>query len=267
MDVELDLINFAFIYVLLLIIIAVMRRSRIDQTKTLVVACLRMTVQLVLAGLLLTFVFDNPSPWFTSVYVLVMVLFASYLVISKNRWLNRKFKTYVILAIGSSGISVLLYFILIVMNADVFNPQYAIPLAGMIVGNSMTGMTLGLRSFGSELTNNSDQMEALLNIGAEPRKIMNPFVNKAVEFAMMPTITSMLGMGIISLPGMMTGQILAGTEPTAAVLYQIAILIAISVAVCMTVFIALNLGYKTLYNERNQMTFSLSDIADGQKKK
>jgi putative ABC transport system permease protein len=266
MDVELNIINFALIYVLLIIIIAVMKRSGIDQTKTLIVACLRMTVQLILAGLLLTFVFDNPSPWITCLYIAVMILFASYLVISKNRWLNRRFRTYVILAIGSSGLSVLLYFILIVMNADVFNPQYAIPLAGMIVGNSMTGMALGLKAFSTELASNGDRIEALLNVGAEPKKIMNPFVNKAVEFAMMPTINSMLGMGIISLPGMMTGQILAGTSPTVAVLYQIAILIAISVAVCMTVFIALNLGYKTLYNERNQMTFDLSDIAGDRNK-
>ncbi|MCL2712212.1 MAG: iron export ABC transporter permease subunit FetB [Methanomassiliicoccaceae archaeon] len=251
---ELGLINFALIYLLLFIILAVMKRSKIDQSKTLIVACFRMTVQLVLAGLILTFVFDNPSPWITSLYVIVMILFASFIVINKNRWLNRKFKVYVIFAIGSSGICVLLYFILIVMNADVFDPQYAIPLAGMIIGNSMTGMALGLKAFNSELSSNADRIEALLNVGAEPKKIMNPFVNKAVEFAMMPTITSMLSMGIISLPGMMTGQILSGTAPAVAVLYQIAILIAISVAVCMTVFIALNLGYRTLYNERHQIT-------------
>ena len=258
--IELSIINFALIYLLLLIIIAVMKRSRIDQTKTLMVACLRMTVQLVLAGLILTFVFDNPSPWITSLYILIMIIFASYLVISKNPWLNRKFKIYVILAIGLSGVSVLLYFVLVVMNADVFNPRYMIPIAGMIIGNSMTGMTLGLKAFSTEITSNRDRIDALLNIGSEPKRIMNPFVNKAVEFAMMPTINSMLGMGIISLPGMMTGQILSGTAPTVAVMYQIAILIAIAVAVCMTVFIALNLGYKTLYNERDQMTVRFSDV-------
>jgi len=263
---HLNLFNFALIYVLLIIIMAIMKRSRIDQTKTLIVACMRMTVQLVIAGLLLTVVFDNPSPWITCIYIAVMILFASHIVISRNRWLNKKFRTYVVLAIGSSGISVLLYFILIVMNADVFDPRYAIPLAGMIVGNSMTGMALGLKAFSSELSSNRDRIDALLNIGAEPKRIMNPFVNKAVEFAMMPTINSMLGMGIISLPGMMTGQILSGTEPAVAVLYQIAMLIAISVAVCMTVFIALNLGCKTLYNERDQITFAF-DNAGGHGKK
>ncbi|MCL1984386.1 MAG: ABC transporter permease [Methanomassiliicoccaceae archaeon] len=257
--IQLGLFNFALIYILLIVIVAVMRRSRIDQTRTLIVACFRMTVQLVLAGLILTVVFENPEWWITLIYLIVMILFASYLVISKNRWLNRRFRAYVILAIGSSGLCVLTYFVLFVMNADIFNPQYAIPLAGMIIGNSMTGMTLGLRSFSTELTSNTERIDALLNIGAEPRDILNPFVNKAVEFALMPTINSMLGMGIISLPGMMTGQILSGTAPTVAVLYQIAILIAISVAVCMTVFIALNLGYKTLYNERDQMTFSFND--------
>ena len=254
--IELEIFNFILIYLLLFVILAVMKRSKIDQTKTLIVACLRMTVQLVLAGFILTAVFDNPGPWITCIYLIVMILFASYLVISKNKWMNRRFRAYVIMAIGSSGISVLLYFILIVMNADIFNPQYAIPLAGMIVGNSMTGMTLGLRSFSTELESKKDMTDALLNIGAEPKDILRPFVNKAVEFAMMPTINSMLGMGIISLPGMMTGQILAGTAPAAAVLYQIAILIAVSVAVCLTVFIALNLGQRTICNSRGQIEFT-----------
>ncbi|MCL2786438.1 MAG: ABC transporter permease [Methanomassiliicoccaceae archaeon] len=258
--IELSIINFALIYLLLLIIVAVMKRSRIDQTKTLMVACLRMTVQLVLAGFILTFVFDNPSPWITAVYILIMILFASYLVMNNNRWLNRRFKIYVISAIGLSGVFVLLFFVLVVMNTDLLNPRYMIPLAGMIIGNSMTGMMLGLKAFSTELTSNRDRIDALLNIGSPPKRIMNPFVNKATEFAMMPTINSMLGMGIISLPGMMTGQIISGTAPMVAVLYQIAILIAIAVAVCMTVFIALNMGYKTLYNDRDQMTVSFSDI-------
>ena len=82
-----------------------------------------------------------------------------------------------------------------------------------------------------------------------------PFANNALETALLPTLNRMLGMGIISLPGMMTGQILSGTSPTTAILYQIAIMVAITVAVCLTVFLALNFGYKTLYNKRNQMMF------------
>jgi len=81
---------------------------------------------------------------------------------------------------------------------------------------------------------------------------LRPMVNRALEAALLPTLNSMLGMGIIFLPGMMTGQILSGTLPLTAILYQIAIMIAICTSVCLTVFFTLNLGYKTLYNERNQ---------------
>jgi len=251
---HLNILQFSLVYLLLIIILAVMKRSKIDQSKTLIVACFRMTIQLILAGLLLTVVFDNPHPAIVVVYLFVMIVFASYLTISKNRWMNRRFKGYVTASIGLSGVIVLAYFVLIIMSSDFFNPQYTIPLAGMIVGNSMTGMTLGLKSFRGELETNEDMTEAMLNIGADPNDVMRPYVNRAVEFALMPTINSMLGMGIISLPGMMTGQILSGTAPSVAVLYQIAILIAISAAVCLTVFIALNLGKKTVYNEKNQMT-------------
>ena len=251
---QLNLLQFSLVYLLLFVILAVMKRSKIDQSKTLIIACARMTLQLILAGLLLTVVFDNPHPVIVVVYLLVMIIFASYLTISKNKWMSRKFKGYVTASIGISGVIVLAYFVLIIMSSDFFNPQYTIPLAGMIVGNSMTGMTLGLRSFRGELESNKDMTEAMLNIGADPKDVMRPYVNRAVEFALMPTINSMLGMGIISLPGMMTGQIISGTAPTVAVLYQIAILIAISAAVCLTVFMALNLGKRTLYNEKNQIT-------------
>ena len=103
------------------------------------------------------------------------------------------------------------------------------------------------------MNNQRNKIEALQNLGVTPRKILLPFVNNALETALLPTMNNMLGMGIISLPGMMTGQILSGTAPTTAIMYQIAIMIAICTAVCLTVFCSLNFGYKTLYNNRNQI--------------
>jgi len=97
----------------------------------------------------------------------------------------------------------------------------------------------------------------LLNLGVAPQKILIPFVNNALETALLPTLNSMLGMGIISLPGMMTGQILSGTLPTTAILYQIAIMISICTAVCLTVFSSLYFGYKTLYNKAIQRDLEL----------
>jgi putative ABC transport system permease protein len=124
----------------------------------------------------------------------------------------------------------------------------------MIMGNAMTGVSLGLKTFNENVKTQRSKIDTLINIGVTPNKILIPFVNSALETAILPTLNSMLGMGIISLPGMMTGQILSGTMPMTAILYQISILIAISAVVCMAVFCSLYFGYRTLYNKRSQIT-------------
>jgi putative ABC transport system permease protein len=123
----------------------------------------------------------------------------------------------------------------------------------------MTGTILGVKTFRESFSGQRNKIEALLNIGAKPKKILLPFVNQAIETALLPTLNSMLGMGIIALPGMMTGQILSGTLPTTAILYQIAIMIAITTAVCLAVFGSLYFGYRSIYNDRNQIVLNRND--------
>ena len=253
--VQLNILQFSLVYLLLIIVLAIMKKSKINQTKFLIVASLRMTVQLVLAGLILTYIFKNPHPAFVVLYIIAMVAFSIKRVLNKNKGLNFKFKLTVSISLAFSGIFILSYFVTVVVGKSIFNPQYTIPLGGMIIGNSMTGVTLGLKTFNENIKSQRTKIETLLNLGATPKKILLPFVNNAVETALLPTMNSMVGMGIVSLPGMMTGQILSGTLPTTAILYQIAIMIAICTAVCLTVFCSLHFGYKTLYNSRNQMKF------------
>jgi len=250
--VKLNLLQFGVIYLLLILVLIIMKKAKINQTKLLIVASVRMTVQLVLAGLLLSYLFATPHPIFTIMYVLAMVVFSVYRIFSKNRWINRRFKIYIILALTVSGVLILIFFLKAVVGISMFNPQYAIPLGGMIIGNTMTGITLGLKTFHENLDSNRTQITALLDIGATPKKVLLPFVNSALESALLPTLNSMLGMGIISLPGMMTGQILSGTLPLTAIMYQIAIMIAICTSVCLGVFLTLYFGYQTLYNRKNQ---------------
>ncbi|NLP33925.1 MAG: iron export ABC transporter permease subunit FetB [Clostridiales bacterium] len=253
--IKLNIMQFSLIYLLLIIILAIMKKSKINQMKFLIVASLRMTVQLVLAGFILTYVFKKPHPLFVILYLIAMIIFSIGRVLSKNREINRNFKIAISLSLALSGLFILAYFVLVVVGESFFNPQYTIPLAGMIIGNSMTGVTLGMKTFTENLKSQRNRIDALLNLGVEPKKILLPFVNSALETALLPTMNNMIGMGIISLPGMMTGQILSGTEPTTAIMYQIAIMIAICTSVCLTVFCALNFGYRTLYNERNQIHF------------
>jgi len=245
--------QFAIVYVVLIVILIIMKKCKVKKTKLLFIASLRMTVQLVLAGLVLTFILGNPHWAFTVGYLILMTGFAIGMVLWRNKKLNLKFKIIVAASLAGTGLAMVAFFILAIVGANFFNPRYTIPIAGMIIGNAMTGLTLGLRSFNENLKSNKAQIEALINIGATPQKILIPFVNKGLETAILPTLQSMLGMGIISLPGMMTGQILSGTVPMTAILYQISILITISGVVCLSVFCSLFFGYRTLYNKRCQI--------------
>jgi putative ABC transport system permease protein len=184
-----------------------------------------------------------------------MIGFAIFITLSRNKEINNKFKTVVGISLAVTGICIIGFFIKAVVGVSLFNPQYIIPIGGMIMGNAMTGVSLGLRVFNGDIKAQAIRIDSLLNIGVTPQKILIPFVNRAVETALVPTLYSMIGMGIISLPGMMTGQILSGTIPTTAILYQIAIVIAICAVTCLSVFCSLYFGYKTLYNKRMQMSF------------
>lgn len=252
--VQLSILQFSSVYLLLIIVLAIMKHSKINQTKLLIIASFRMTVQLVLAGLVLTYIFENQHPAFTVIYLTLMVAFAIKRTLAKNPGLNKRFKIAVAASLALSGLAILAFFVIFIVGQSLVNPQYTIPLAGMIIGNAMTGVTLALKAFTDSLKSQRTKIDSLLNLGATPKKILLPYVNNALETALLPTMNSMVGMGIISLPGMMTGQILSGTMPTTAIMYQIAIMIAICAAVCLTSFCALNFGYRTLVNDRNQIT-------------
>lgn len=257
--VKLQIWQFSLIYLLLVVVLLIMKKSQINQTKLLIIASLRMTVQLVLAGLILTYIIENPHPLFTVAYFVLMTGFAIVRTLNNNRGLNRGFKLAIAGSISFAGLFVVVFFVYLVVGESVFNPQYMIPVSGMVVGNAMTGTILGVKTFRESFSGQRNKIEALLNIGAKPKKILLPFVNQAIETALLPTLNSMLGMGIIALPGMMTGQILSGTLPTTAILYQIAIMIAITTAVCLAVFGSLYFGYRSIYNDRNQIVLNMND--------
>ena len=252
---SISIVRFLVIYLLLIVVIAIMKKCRINQTKLLLLASVRMTLQLVIAGFILTYIFKNPHPVFTFLYLASMIAFAIHRVLSRNKDININFKIIIGFSLAFSGLGVVIYFVTAVVNQNIFNPQYTIPLSGMIFGNAMTGVNLGVKTFKESITSEKPRIEALINFGAKPKDILLPFVNQSLETALLPTLNNMVGMGIVSLPGMMTGQILSGTLPTTAILYQISIMIAICTVVCLSVFGSLHFGYRTLYNDRNQFLF------------
>ncbi len=252
---EIGYIELGLAYIFIIIILFIMKRRQISREKELLIATVRMTAQLIIVGYILAFILENPHPLISLGIILLMVTFAIYTVFSKfEKQLSKPLKKVIAVALFLGTLPVLMFFTWVVIGIEpYYNPQYLIPLTGMIIGNSMTGISLGIKTLIEGFTSKKDEVVEALILGATAKEASNNIINSAFDSAIMPTINSMLGMGIIFLPGMMTGQILSGVDPTLSVLYQIAIMLGILGGVSLTTYIALIFGYKTYFNHHVQL--------------
>src|SRR5699024_8470581 len=175
------------------------------------------------------------------------------------------FKKLIALAMFT-GITVnLVYFMFVVLQLDPwYEPQYFIPIGGMIIGKTMTAISLGVNNLLTSMKDQQDKIEGILMLGASPKTAAKSIINQAFDEAMLPTINAMVGMGIVFLPGMMTGQIIAGQSPLLAVKYQISVMLGVMGTVSITVLIFLHLAYKIFFNERNQFLLTKRDLSKDQ---
>lgn len=256
MDIQahtLMIVQFLSIYILLFAVMFILRTGKIYKSKELFLSSVMMTLQLILAGLILTALFENPHPLFCLAYLIVMISLATRRILVKAPALPKAFQIRVAFVFIVTALFVSTYFILIVARENLFNPRYLIPITGMLIGNAMTGFNIALKTLYEQLKTNGDQIHCLAMLGVHPKKILHPFINNALETALIPTINSMVSMGIIILPGMLTGQILAGALPNTAILYQVSITIAICITVALSVYLGLHLGQYTLYDKNLQI--------------
>lgn len=219
------------------------------------ISTIRMSIQLLFTGYLLVYIFSNPFPFITILIILIMEIFASYTIIKKFKGkISTKLKKIVFISMFLGTLFSIFYFLLIIVRISPwYNPQYFIPISGMLIGNSMTGISLAANKLIDDFNSKKNLINGALMLGATPKDATKEIVNSAFDCAIMPTINSMLGMGIIFLPGMMTGQILSGVIPTTAINYQIAIMLGILSSVCLTVILFVTLGYKTFFNVNKQL--------------
>lgn len=242
-------------YIFVIILMFIVKLKGIPREKEILLASIRMTLQLILTGYILVYVFSNPSPWYTLLILGVMEAFAVYTIINRSKEkLSIKLKQIIAFAMVIGTVSCLLYFLLIVVQISPwYEPRYFIPIAGMLIGNSMTGISLGVNRLVDGMDARQNLIEGALMLGATPKMATKKIVNDAFDAAILPTLNSMVGMGIVFLPGMMTGQILSGISPVTAIAYQIAIMLGILGSVSLTVILFVQLGYKTFFNEQSQL--------------
>lgn len=253
--IDLQIWQLVAAYIFVLILMVIVKLKGIPREKEILIASVRMTLQLILAGYVLVYVFNTPSPWYTILILVLMETFAIYTIIKRSKIkLSFKLKQIIALSMVAGTVSCLLYFLFIVIQISPwYNPRYFIPIAGMLIGNSMTGISLGVSRLTDGMNTKKDLVEGALMLGARPKVAAKQIVADAFDSAIIPTINSMVGMGIVFLPGMMSGQILSGISPTTAIAYQIAIMLGILGSVSLTVILFVQLGYKTFFNDQSQI--------------
>ena len=251
-DIEFWRLVAGYLFILLLLIFVKWRGLK--REKRIIVSTARMTIQLMLVGYILTYLFEKPNPYLISLIVLLMLTFAifnTYKQVAKP--LSKQLKHLIAISMTAGSLVTLMYFNFVVIHFQPwYEPQYLIPIAGMIIGNSMTGITLGVKHLIEGMHREKQLIEGSLMLGATPQAATKSIVNSAFDSAILPTINNMVGMGIVFLPGMMTGQILAGISPLVAIEYQIAVLLGIAGSVALTVMIFTHFGYRTFFNDRDQ---------------
>ena len=213
------------------------------------ISLLRMSLQLALVGIYLKTLFTLNNPWLNGLWILVMLIVADITILKRAGLKARYFALATFTAIASSILFSTAYLVILVIQPTHFSDaRYIVPLAGMILGNCLQGNVIALERFYSALRKNENEYATFLMLGATRWEAVRPYFRDAIKAAINPTIASMGTMGLVSLPGMMTGQILGGSEPWLAVKYQIAIMICIFTSTTIASIINLKLSLKIAFN-------------------
>ena len=246
--IDLSLWDLVTVYSLLLMSIGLAHMLRAGQGRDIFWSGLRMFVQLMIVGYLLHLVFALESALPVLLILVVMTGFAVQTIGARVETKMPNFYRVVGAAIlfGCGGMT--FFFCSLVIGLEPwYDPRYLIPLAGMVVGNSMTGASLAAERLAAEFRERREEIETALCLGSSVQLAAEPAVSSAFRAALIPSVNAMAAMGLVFLPGMMTGQILSGTEPLIAVKYQIAIMCVITGSVALTTFMILRFGYRSYF--------------------
>lgn len=218
-------------------------------SRDIAISILRMSIQLALVGIYLKMLFNLNYPWLNGFWILIMLSVADLSILRRAGLKARYFALATFTAIASSVLFSTAYLVtLVIQPAHFYDARYIVPLAGMILGNCLQGNVIALERFYSALRKNENEYMTFLMLGATRWEAVRPYFRDAVKAAINPTIAGMATMGLVSLPGMMTGQILGGSEPWLAVKYQIAIMICIFTSTTIATIINLKLSLNIAFN-------------------
>ncbi|OGU59599.1 MAG: hypothetical protein A2X64_04275 [Ignavibacteria bacterium GWF2_33_9] len=252
--VDISWLALVFGFFTLLVPIYFFTRYETGLTKDTIISFSRMALQLLAVGFLLKLVFHWNSIAINLVWVLIMLIAAS-MTIAKRSNLKREYllKPILLSLLANFVFNTSIFAFVLVGYKDYVTAQYLIPLSGMIIGNSISSSVIGIRSFYNYFKINEDLYKYFLMTGAGKKEAIRLFLSDALRDAFTPMIASTSVIGLIWLPGMMTGQILGGASPIIAIKYQILLMTAIFVGGVINVVLVIKLSLNSSFDELDNL--------------
>ncbi len=222
--------------------------------KQLAIGTVRTYFQLLALGIVLRWVFIHQAPGLVIGILILMTAAAANILLGRVKSAPTHLFSSAFWSVLVSGITVTFAVTQLIIHVHPwYRAQYVLPIAGMIFGNSMTGVALALERIFGDLKQRSDEVWTYLALGATPWEAALPSVRTALAAALIPTINSMSAVGIVSIPGMMTGQILSGADPETAAKYQVVVMLMLSAATAIGSMLAVLFAFRRAFDAEGRL--------------
>ncbi len=264
--IDIPISSLALSFLLLLIPIVISIALRLSILRSLLYSATRMAIQLVLIGFFLKYLFEYNNPLVNLLWLGVMLTTAVFTAIKSSTIKISKIFLPVFVSFTISTLTVIFYLNTVVIDLqNIFDARYLIVLSGMLLGNSLRGNIVGIAAFYKNIRKDIKAYLYRLALGASEYEALLPYMRQSIELALKPTLAAMATMGIVALPGMMTGVLLGGASPALAIKYQIMIMIAISVSTIMSIVLTILMTIRICFDKSGmlkQSVFSNASIHD-----
>ena len=250
MNLAINNTSLLFATALVGIALMIVYKEKLGLGKDILLSVFRAVIQLFAVGYLLGYVFKLNDIVVTLALVLVIIFNASFNAGKRSKGLSHAFKISFIAIFTATSLTLL---VLVMSGSVLFIPSQVIPISGMIASNSMIAIGICYRNFNAKFTDQRQQVLEKLALGADLKQASRSIVRDSIRAGMSPTIDSAKTIGIVSLPGMMSGLMFAGVDPTHAIKYQIMVTFMLLSTTSIASVSASYMAYKEFYNERKQL--------------
>ncbi len=248
--INISIFSLAMTFLLLAVPVVLSRIYELSLVKPLFYSTARMTVQLVLIGIFLKYLFLWNNIFINLFWLMVMIFVAVFSAVKSSSVKISKIFIPCFVSFSIATFAVILYLnIIVIPLKNIFDARYLIVLGGMLLGNSLRGNIVGISTFYKNIRKDIRRYLYALSLGASQYEALLPYIRESINLALRPTLAAMATMGIVALPGMMTGVILGGADPEVAIKYQIMIMIAIVTSTIISVVLTILMTLPVCFNK------------------